>query len=492
MNNLSELRRVLWPIEWGEYKKFMPMALMMMFILFNYSLLRSVKDGLIVTQVGPEAISFMKTYIVLPAAILSMIIYAKLCNAVDVTNVFYVVTSFFAGYLVLFALYLYPNQELIHPSAEAVESLVISAPYFKWFFKIWGKWSFASFYVIAELWGSMMLSLLFWQFANQITRTTEAKRFYSMFGVIGNIGLLLTGYLLGYFYSKAGGKPDNNMISNVTIVAAASAGIIMFLYYYVNNAVITDPQYYNPEEVGGKKKKKAKLSLSESFHFIFTSKYIGLIAVLVLAYGISVNLVEGVWKAKIRDLYPTAEGYSAFMGEFQKWQGIAAIAFMFVGSNILRRVSWQTAAMFTPLMMLVTGLAFFAFVFFGDVVSLYLTGILAYTPLQLAVMVGTAQNVLAKATKYSLFDATKEMSYIPLDEELKTKGKAAVDVVGGRLGKSGGGFIQSTFFLLIPSLTFDQALPYFAAIFFVIVVIWTLGVRALSKEYQALVKDHSY
>ena len=73
-NFISELRRVFWPIEWHENKKFIPMALMMACILFNYATVRSIKDGLVVTHIGPEAISFLKTYVVLPSAVIFMIL----------------------------------------------------------------------------------------------------------------------------------------------------------------------------------------------------------------------------------------------------------------------------------------------------------------------------------------------------------------------------------------------------------------------------------
>lgn len=480
----SEMRKVIWPIEWHENKKFLPMAAMMFCILLNYSTLRSIKDGFVVTAIGPEAISFLKTYIVLPAAVIAMVAYVKLCDVLKQENVFYVVTGFFIAYFAIFTLILYPYPDLVHPNAETISALSQEYPNLKWFIRIIGKWSFATFYAMAELWGSMMLSLLFWQFANQITKTEEAKRFYSMFGMLANLSLPVTALILGYFLSK-----ETHIVSEelkfipLLLIMIFSSIVVILLYRWINKSVLADPTIYEPTNKVSKKS-KVKLSLAESFKMIFTSKYLGLIALLVLAYGVSVNLVEGVWKSKIQQLYPTKEEYTMYMGQFQAWQGFTAILFMIVGSNILRRVSWLTAAMITPIMMLITGIAFFTFILFDNVIALHVTALFTSGPLAAAVMIGMIQNVLSKATKYSLFDATKNMAYIPLDKELRTKGQAAVEVIGGRFGKSGGGIIQSTFFILLPSFTFAEATPYFGGIFFVIVILWIYAVKALNKEYK--------
>jgi AAA family ATP:ADP antiporter len=490
---VAELRRIFWPIEWHENKKFLPMAAMMFCILFNYSALRSIKDGFVVTSIGPEALGFLKTYLVLPLAVVMMVVYAKLCNVMSQQKVFYTITSFFTLFLSFFAFVLYPYPDLVHPASEAVESLALAYPNFKWFIRIWGQWSFAIFYAMAELYGSMMLSLLFWQFANQITRTSEAKRFYSMFGLLGNFALPVTGLAIIYTLSANVDLSSEELKINsegqsfvpIICLTILSNLVVMFLYNWINKNVLTDPRLYDAaEKAGAPKKKKPKLSLGDSFKMIFTSKYLGLLVTLVLAYGISINLVEGVWKAKVKELYPTKEAYTMYMGTFQAYQGVAAILFMLVGSNILRRVSWATAAIFTPVMIFITGLAFFSFIVFDQSVGLYFAAFFGTGPLALAVIIGMGQNVLSKATKYSLFDSTKEMAYIPLDDEMKSKGKAAVDVIGGRFGKSGGGIIQSTFFMLMPAYTFFEATPYFGAIFFVIVILWIFAVYGLSKEYQ--------
>ena len=496
LNFAAELRRVFWPIEWHENKKFLPMAAMMFCILFDYSVLRSIKDGFVVTSIGPEAISFLKTYVVLPSAVIMMVVYAKLCNLMSQQKVFYTISAFFTVFLTVFVFVLYPYPDLVHANPETIERLSLEYPNFKWFIRISGQWSFALFYAMSELYGSMMLSLLFWQFANQITKTSEAKRFYSMFGLLANFALPVTAFAIIFTLSTNvdANSEDLKVVTQgqsftpLLCLTIFSNILVMFLYNWINRNVLTDPRLYDSgEKAGAPKKKKEKLSLADSFKMIFTSKYLGLLVTLVLAYGISINLVEGVWKAKLKELYPTKEAYTMFMGTFQAYQGVAAITFMLVGSNILRRVRWVTAAIFTPLMIFVTGAAFFSFLIFDQTIGLYFAAFFGTGPMALAAIIGTAQNVLSKATKYSLFDSTKEMAYIPLDDEMKSKGKAAVDVIGGRFGKSGGGIIQSTFFMLLPSYTFadGEAVMFFASIFFIIVVLWIFAVRGLSKEYEA-------
>lgn len=112
----------------------------------------------------------------------------------------------------------------------------------------------------------------------------------------------------------------------------------------------------------------------------------------------------------------------------------------------------------------VTGVAFYALTIFAPFFAPIAQN-LGTTPLMLAVLVGAAQNILSKSAKYSLFDPCKEMAYIPLDQDSKTKGKAAVDVVGNPLGKSGGALIQQVLIFSVGSLAAATPVSYHTASF---------------------------
>lgn len=483
--------QVLCPIKMSEAKKFIPMSLMMLFILFNFSVLRILKDSLVIPNLGAEVISFVKLWCVLPAAILFTVFYIKLSNVLKAENVFYVITSIFVVFFALFAFVLYPYGDVVHPSPEKVQMLAAELPNLKWLIILWGKWSYALFYIFAELWGAAMLNLMFWQFANNVTQTSEAKRFYAMFGLIANLGLIGASYVIESFTATSVSSGDNgSLIVSSMFALIASAALVMLIYRWMHLYVLTDPNLF-VQKSEGKAPKKAKLSVSESIKLILHSRYLGFIVILVLCYGTSINLVEGPWKDKVRELYPTQNEYADFMAKFIRWTGITTILFMILGSNILKRVSWFTSAILTPSMILVTGTGLFVFVIYGDRMGPWMEDFIKISPLVMAVFLGALQNVLSKATKYTMFDSTKEMAFIPLDSELKSKGKAAVDVIGGRLAKSGGAVIQSTIFMMIPGATFATIAPTLMGIFVFLLVCWLVAVKFLNKDYVALLKNKS-
>jgi len=492
----SKLRDIFWPIKHSEMKLFVPMALMMMCVLFNFGALRSIKDSLVVPNIGAEVISFLKLWLVLPSTVIFTMIYVKLSNMFDYEYLFYIIVSFFLGFFILFTYVFFPYQDIYHPSADAISSLIASYPHFKWFLYILGKWSYALMYVFCELWSVVIINLLFWQYANHIFDTDSAKRFYPILGMVGNVGLILAGNVLVSF-ADFSGVSDVNIIGNYAsdikfqcdavlkpiMKSIVFSGILaMVLYRYIDHYLLKESKMQR-DFAGASENTKTTLPFIDSIKLLLHSKYIGHIVLLVLCYGFLINILEGPWKAKVRELYPNTIDYLYFMGKFNIWMGVSCVTFMVIGSNILRRLSWLTSALITPYMLTCTGLIFFGFVIFANDINFFGIG---FNPIYFAVIIGAVQNILSKSTKYSLFDSTKEMAYIPLSLELRTKGKATVEVIGLKFGKSLGAFIQSFMFILMPLATFDSVTIYLLGIFIVVMILWIWNVKTLNKEYVRL------
>jgi ATP:ADP antiporter, AAA family len=486
-------RSLLWPIHNFELKKLLPMFFMFFLISFNYTILRDTKDTLIVTASGSgaETIPFLKLYGTLPFAVLFMIIFAKLANKLPKEKLFYASILPFIIFFGLFATVIYPAREYLHPYQLCDQLQTILPQGFMGLIAILRNWTFSLFYIMSELWGSVALSLLFWGFANDIMKISEAKRYYSVLGVGANIALMVSGPCIIMACNIRSSVPEGVDAWGVSLnylmgMVVISGLIIMAIYRWITKNVLTDPKFYDPTQVK-KKSAKPKMSLKESFLYLCRSKYIGCLAVIVIAYGISINLVEITWKNQLKLQYPNPNDYNTFMGSFSTLTGfITVLMMLFVGGNVIRKFGWGIAARFTPIMLLITGGAFLFFILFRD----NLTGAIAAlgtTPLFLAVIFGTVQNILSKSSKYAMFDPTKEMAYIPLDQEQKVKGKAAIDVVGARLGKSGGSLIQS---LLIIGLGSVGAItPYVGGILLIIILGWLLAVKVLNKEFTKLTQE---
>merc|ERR1719321_428922 len=261
------------------------------------------------------------------------------------------------------------------------------------------------------------------------------------------------------------------------------AGFLLIASFaYMQRCVVNDPNLVEEKQTK-KAKTKSKMSMGESLRYLANDTYILDLGVLVIGYGMAINLIEVTWKSRLKLQYPEANDYAAFMGKYSTATGFATICLMLVGQRFLAWFGWGVTAMCTPVVCLITGICFFSLILFPalwDPVAVSL----GVDALLLSVLVGTAQNVGTKATKYGMFDPTKEMAYIPLDAEQKTKGKAAIDVIASRMGKSGGSLIQQ--FLILFLGTLSACAPYIGLFLFAITIAWIKAVASLNTQFLAL------
>ncbi len=489
----GRIRAFLWPIYRHELKKFIPLLLIFFFVGFNYSLLRGTKDALVVTapSSGAEALPYLKVWAIVPMAFLFTFIFTRVSNRLSREKIFYAMMSIFIAFFLLFMFVLYPFRDTLHPHSVCDEVQKILPQGLQGFIAIFRNWTFTLFYIMAEMWSTIIMTVLAWGFANDVTSVNDAKRYYGLLG----IGINLSGIVAGSIATSMSqntfhpGLPfgatawDQTVFLLCTVfVLAGGLCMALFRYIHAQGYGYNSPSYH----AQNKGVEEVKMGLRKNFAYLAKSKYLICIAVIVVMYNIAINLVEVVWKDQVKQLYPNPSDFNAYMGQVLTWIGIiASITSIFISGSVIRKFSWTSSALISPLILLITGIGFFFFFFFKDYGFASFSHIFGMTPLALCVFFGSMQNCLARASKYTLFDATKELAFIPLSKECKQKGKAAIDGVGSRIGKSGGSLIHQSLLMVFGTVALST--PYVAFLLLIAIGAWVTAVRALGKKFNDLV-----
>ncbi len=87
------------------------------------------------------------------------------------------------------------------------------------------NWSYSLFYIVSELWGSVGVSVLFWQLANDITPVAQAKRFYPLFGQLANIAPICAGQTVAYFAKMSSDGDESFGIALKVCMHARSSSV---------------------------------------------------------------------------------------------------------------------------------------------------------------------------------------------------------------------------------------------------------------------------
>jgi len=443
------------------------------FVIMALTLTRDTKDTLVVTQCGAEAIAFLKIYGVLPAATGFIALYSRMSSTMGKKRLFFTTCIPFFIFFLLFDAVIYPNKDIIQPSVETVRALLgAKGGALEILSKIFSNWTSALYFVVAELYSSVSVGILFWQFANDVVPIDQAKRFYPLFSQMGGLAPIIAGQYVAKFASKANDLGESMHRLTYAITFAG----IMICFFYNLSLNLVDKEQASAIEAGAapKKKKKSKMSMGDSAKFLASSQYLRLIGMLVIGYGLSINFTEIMWKSLLKRKYPDPLEYQRFIGNFSSAVGVATCVVILFGVHVIRVLGWRVGAMATPAIM-----AFLAVPFFVCIIM----GVDNPARLSVAVTLGTLQSLLSKTAKYALFDPTTQMAYIPLDEESKIKGKAAIDVLGSRLGKSGGSLIQQGLVFLFGNIL--NASPAVAILYYSVLFAWLSAANTLSGLFVA-------
>ncbi len=472
----------IFPIYKRELKIFIPLCLISLCISYNFSLLRGIKDIFILKDGGATAIYYLKLLGVTPSMLLITYLYTHLSKTLNMRYRFNIIIIYFILFFLIFSLLLHPNNEKLK-LIKLTSYLDSKLPNMTSLWSILRNWHSSLFYIHAEAWGNFVLSVIFWTFANHITSLRQSKRFYGFFAISSNIGAVIAGLSLSYFFK------GNLSFSIYTVVIIGI--IVLFLYNVLQSNINNKPIEYQVETKPKIEDTGSKISFIETLRYLFKSQYLMTIVIMVVSYGFAISIFEAIWKENMREYVGTNSSLMASLyGKQLTYIGIVSILLSISLNSIMIKRGWKSAALFTPIVFAFACLIFFIFIFFGKHLT-FLTKIFHSTPLRLATMVGLANVVFIKASKYSFFDTSKETAYIPLDEEAKVRGKAAIDANGQIFGKSLGAI-----FITVSSIFGGGGIRnvqhWIAISIILIIIVWLIATNKLGNLFNKLSKQKNH
>ncbi len=452
------------------------MSVIFFLICMVNNVLFNMKDALVITAKGSgaEIIPFIQVWMLFPLTFAATLWFTYLLRKRGLVKVTQTLLLAFFAFFAIFACVLYPLREQLELS---ILSETIS-PYLpagcNGLVSMLRHWVLSLFFVISEMWACMVTAVLFWSIANEITPIEEAQQSYSWVRVGGAFGTTLGGQVP---------LLTNFLVPGVTVyglmlIVSLSCLLIYALQSILVNKLIDRPicvQVCSKKNPGG-----VLLQLRQ----LFRSRYLMGLAVMVIGYNLVMNLFEVVWKAELKTLCPDFNQYNAALGNTSTLCGILTVILAFSTPRLITRLGWTKTALISPIFQLISSVIFFGLMFCRDMFSFELSSVL-----MMIVVTGGIQFSAGRASKYSLFDVCKDIAFIPLESQTKAQGKAAVDGLGSRMGRSAAALLHQGLFLAFASI--GGGVPILAGVMVAVIICWVAATKTVGFEVENPMVDVS-
>jgi len=288
----------------------------------------------------------------------------------------------------------------------------------------------------------VVLVELFWSFANAVFRVRSAKWMYGLFLLMGALGGITGNLGVGVVAEHVGTAKALWLV----LPLLATDWLIIFALARSASGQVTVAA----------DKDAAPAPFKEGMRTLRESPYLLLLLLLIGVVQIAITLVDYVYNQAVEVAYPDEDARTAIMGKVYAAIDASSMILQALSGPILRLVGVGATLLGVPILLGSAVLGFIAAPRFATM---------------------ALAKVASKALDYSLFRAAKEILYIPLTFEEKTRGKALIDMLTYRVAKA------LVSFLLL-GLAFWKAGGWVAPLALGAIGVWLLMTRPIVRRYR--------
>jgi AAA family ATP:ADP antiporter len=422
---LERALSVVTDVHAGEGSSALILAANIFYVLTFYSVLKVIRDALILTEGGAE----VKSYSSAGQALLALAFvpaYGFVAARVDRIKLITVVTLFFAANLAIFSLL-------------GLAGVRVGIPFFLWV-------GIFSLVMVAQ----------FWAFANDIYTPDRGKRLFPLVGVGQSLGAV-AGASVGVLFAE---------VSPYVLMLVAAGGLLvpLTLTLWVNQR-----ERASGGDAAGQAA-TAPIGQRGGFRLVFSDRYLGLIAALFVVLNL-VNTLGGFLLDRL--IVDESIRQAAAVGGDQR--------------AIVARLSGSVQLSVNILGFLLQSLAVSRiFKLIGVRGALYILPVLALgsyaliAALPIFAVVRVAK-ILENSTDYSIQQTTRHALFLPTSREAKYNAKQAIESFFWRAGD----LLQAV--VVFAGTAFAFSVSQFASLNVVLVLVWLGLVYAIVREHRKLV-----
>jgi AAA family ATP:ADP antiporter len=459
-------------------KKTALMTTLFFLVCVVHMVLINLSDALVVTTSGAESIPFIHLWILLPASVFGASIVKRTMLKGGLWLAFLWLVGGFLLFFVLYAAIFYPCRATLCPEQVSSYFLSVLPIGLSGAIATVKHWPLSMLFLAGELWSNLVTSMIIFAIANEITSLSSSAQRYSWMRTGGACGTMAGGFvpLIANWL-----LPTFSVELLMGVIIFLCGSIILLGRYFVFGEVNATEHFRLTSPLEVVRGKDSAGGIATQWRTLFQSSYMTCLLVIVFGYNMSMNIFSLVWRLQINEIYPTFNECNAVFGCSSIACGLLTIVLSGAAPFLLSRFGWTVTAFLSPLIQLVLTVTFFGFILAAN-----LQLIDTSTAIVAAVWVGAAQYSAGRAMKFSVFDVTKDMAFIPLPSDIKASGKAAVESLGASGGRSSAALIHQSVLLAMGSV--HAGVPILSLLVIGTIALWLGAVRNLGVQFQMLTR----